>query len=119
SYPHLDVYKRRVEVLRDERVTGAFSFLPVPLPRGRPSRAALPRLPTQCCVTSSGSASSCPHEVLPHALMKCFARTSGSTALNRNESKIVPNGLFFKFLCTFLSFFVLFIKLNFVILAQI
>ena len=49
---------------------GTFRFCTA-RPRGRPSRAALPRLPTQCCVTSSGSASSRPHEALPQNLRKC------------------------------------------------
>ena len=38
-----------------------------------------PRLPTECCVTSSGSASSGPQEVLHHTLTKCCVRTSRST----------------------------------------
>ena len=72
------------------RPTGALSASAPPLrrfPSSPPfppssSRAALPRLPTQCCVTSSGSASSCPHGALRHALRKCCVRTSRSAALN-------------------------------------
>ena len=83
-----------MEVLRDERVTGDFSFVHVPslqpahrCPfRFRASTPPLPVLSTFPSLLLPGRASPPPHAVLRHLFRKCFLMPSRSTASRPHEA---------------------------------